>query len=409
MEFVKAKYYVESELPLEKAAQVIAAEQSTGTWVDVSTKPSDLDARLAARVVGVDEEKGTCDIDFPLEIFEISNIPQFLATVAGNLFGLEPVKNVKLLDIELPKSFAREFKGPRFGIEGIRKLVGTERDGRPHIGTIIKPKVGLNPKQTADVAYDAAMGGCDLIKDDETLTDQKFCPMEERLSGIMEKLDSVKQETGRTVLYAHNITSGLDIVERAERAVEGGANMLMIDVLTSGFSAIQAVRAEQALKVPIHVHRTMHGALTRNPRHGIAMTVISKLTRLAGGDQLHTGTVSGKMERSVEELVAMNDFLKGGFHGLKNVFPVASGGIHPLCVEPEVKTLGNDLVIQAGGGIHGHPDGTVAGARAMRQALDAVMSKIPLKEYAKDHKELARAIGKWGGDVSWSEIYEHGN
>lgn len=404
MEFVECTYYVESSLPIERAAMAIAAEQSTGTWTDISTKDEQVDESLGARVLEIEDAR--IKIGFPIKLFEIENIPQFLATVAGNLFGLGAIKNVRLLDIEFPKSFAREFKGPRFGIEGIRRMVGTESNRRAHVGTIIKPKVGLSPKETADVAYNAGIGGCDLIKDDETLTDQKFCPMLERIERVMEKIDKVKEESGRTVLYAVNITAGAEeILERADLAIEHGANMLMIDVLTAGFSALQTLRNDESVNLPIHVHRTMHGAITRNKRHGIAMLPLAVLVRLCGGDQLHTGTSAGKMESDVEEVKSINSFLKGDWHNFNSTFPVASGGLHPGVVPSEIEAFGSDLVLQAGGGIHGHPDGTIAGAKAMQQAVEAVMKKIPLEEYALEHSELARALEKWGGKVEWSDLY----
>ncbi len=395
MEFVECTYYVESSLPIERAARAIAAEQSTGTWTDISTKEKDVDERLGARVLGIDGSK--VKIEFPIDLFEVDNIPQFLATVAGNLFGLGALKNIRLLDIKLPKSFVREFKGPRFGIEGVRKKVGTVSDGRAHIGTIIKPKVGLSPKETAEVAYNAGTGGCDLIKDDETLTDQAFCPMVERLEKVMERMDKIKEESGRTVLYAVNITVGAEeILERADLATEHGANMFMIDVLTAGFSALKTLREDKSVNLPIHVHRTMHGAITRNKKHGIAMLPLAVLVRLCGGDQLHTGTATGKMERDVEGVKEINDFLKSDWHGFKTVFPVASGGLHPGLVPYEINAFGKDVVLQAGGGIHGHPDGTIAGAKAMRQAVDAARKNIPLEKYALEHPELMRALEKWG-------------
>ena len=404
MDLVECDYHIESILPIERAAAALAAEQSTGTWTDISTKPSGVDQRLAGRVLNIEGTVAT--IGFPVEIFEIENIPQFLATVAGNLFGLGAIKNVRLLDLRPPKSFVREFKGPRFGIEGVRKMVGTEKDGRPHVGTIIKPKVGLDPEETAEVAYKAGMGGVDLIKDDETLTDQSFCPMDERLHRVMEKMDLIKQETGRTVLYALNVTAGTeDLLDRADHAAENGANMLMIDVLTTGYSALQSLRKDDSVKLPIHVHRTMHGAITRNRRHGIAMMPIAVLVRLCGGDQLHTGTARGKMDSDLEEVKRLNDFLKKDWFGLKSVFPVASGGLHPGAVPSEVDAFGRDLVLQAGGGIHGHPDGTAAGAKAMRQAVDATVDGTSLEDHAQDHKELARALEKWGKRVEWGDLY----
>lgn len=395
MEFVECTYYVESTISIEKTAIAIAAEQSTGTWTDISTTDKEIDDKLAARVLEINDP--IIKIGFPIDIFEIENIPQFLATVAGNLFGLGAIKNVRLIDIKLPKSFAKEFKGPRFGIEGIRKIVGTNSSRRPHVGTIIKPKVGLNPKETAKVAYNAGIGGCDLIKDDETLTDQKFCPLLERLDKVMEMIDRIKDETGRTVLYAVNITVGAEeILERADLVIEHGANMLMIDVLTAGFSALQALRNDDSINLPIHVHRTMHGAFTRNKKHGIAMLPLAILTRLCGGDQLHTGTAAGKMEGKILEIKEINNFLRSDWHDFKKTFPVASGGLHPGVVHYEIEAFGNDIILQAGGGIHGHPDGTIAGAKAMQQAVDAVIRNIPQQEFAKSNIELEKALEKWG-------------
>jgi len=397
--YVVALYYVESSLDLVEAGVRIAEEQSIGTWTEVSTLTEGAQ-RLAAKVFKSVEKSpgsGLVWVAYPLELFDLeSGVPNVLSVVAGNLFGLGSLRNVRLLDVEFPKDFVREFPGPKFGIEGVREIVGTLRDRRPHIGTIVKPKVGLNPKETAEVAYEAAVGGVDLVKDDETLTNQRFCPIKDRLPAVMEALDRVREETGRTVLYALNITARPDrLLETADWAVESGANMLMVDVLTVGFSAIRMLAEDPSIKVPIHVHRTMHAAITRNPRHGIDMMVIAKLVRLVGGDQLHTGTAAGKMESNVERLKEINSFLRSDWHGLKTVFPVASGGIHPALVPRNVRVLGRDIVIQAGGGIHGHPMGTRAGAKAMRQAVEAVMAGVPLEEYAKTYPELRAALEKW--------------
>jgi ribulose-bisphosphate carboxylase large chain len=222
----------------------------------------------------------------------------------------------------------------------------------------------------------------------------------------MEQIDKIKEESGRTVLYAVNITSGAEeILNRADHAKEHGANMLMIDVLTAGFSALQALRNDASVNLPIHVHRTMHGAITRNKKHGIAMLPLAILVRLCGGDQLHTGTARGKMESDFNEVVEINTYLRSNWYDFKTTFPVASGGLYPGVVPSEIKAFGNDLILQAGGGIHGHPDGTVAGAQAMRQAVDAVMKRISLETYASDHTELARALQKWGRNVEWGELY----
>ncbi len=396
-----ATYYFKPKAGVtpEYAAHAISEEQTTGTWTDISTvneKTAYVHAFDGEVLEVVPSGNGfQTKLSFPCEIFEPGNIPQYLSVIAGNLFGLGKLDAVRLLDIDIPEGL--DGTGPKFGFEGVRKLCGTDITRRPHVGTIIKPKVGLTPKDTADVAYQAAIGGVDLIKDDETLTDQKFCPLMSRLEMVMEALEKAKEETGRQVLYALNVTTGGDrILEVASNAVKAGANMLMVDVLTSGFSAVQCLAADPSINVPIHVHRTMHGALTRNPEHGIAMRPIAKLVRVCGGDQLHTGTVSGKMGGKAAEILGDNAALTRPAGKLLPVFPVASGGLHPGKVNAEITTLGNEIVLQAGGGIHGHPDGTAAGACAMRQAVDAALLGISADEYAKTHIELRKALEKWG-------------
>lgn len=396
---VTAIYYFEPETGTtpEFAAQAIADEETTGTWTDLSTR-TDYVERLDGRVLSLKPSGDgyITEILYPAEIFEPGNISQYLSVIAGNLFGLGRLKCVRLLDVDFPKELTR-FNGPNFGIKGVRKLIGTEKSKRPHVGTIIKPKVGLNPKDTAEVAYLAAIGGVDFIKDDETLTDQKFCPLFERVENVMSRLDDAMSETGRSILYAANVSERADkIVERARKAVDCGANAVMVDVITCGFSAVEALAQDPGINVPIHVHRTMHAAMTRNTKHGIAMRPIARLVRLAGGDQLHTGTVSGKMGHDPKDIIVDNKTLTDEYFGLNPVFPVASGGLYPGKVHAELSALGTEIILQAGGGIHGHPDGTKYGAMAMRQAVDAFMEGASPEEYAKTHRELRLAIEKWG-------------
>ena len=389
MALVRTTYHVESDMPLEKAAKEIAAEQSTGTWTDVPAE-REVHEKLGARVVSAKDD--VVVIDFPEEIFEPDNVPQILSVVAGNLFGLGGLKACKLLDVDFDP-ITKYYSGPEFGIEDVRKMLGAY--DRPLVGTIIKPKVGLSPRRTAEVAEQAALGGLDLIKDDETLTDQRFCPLEERLAAVMDKLNRVEDRTGKRTLYAVNVTCGADqIVERAELAVDLGANTVMVDILTAGFSAVQAL-TDVKVGVPIHIHRTMHGALTRGP-FGIAMPVIAKLTRMCGGTNLHVGTYAGKMERNVAEIDASRDVLREPWDRFKRVWPVASGGLYPQKVRANLDNYGVDCILQAGGGIHGHPDGTTAGVRAMFQAVEAWKEHKTLEEYAKAHKELAAALKQWG-------------
>jgi len=409
-EWVMAYYFVEGTegfSPLNVAA-AIAAEESTGTWTVVTTETKEIMREYGGKVVDLDGNYAK--VAFPLEIFEPGNIPQLLSIVAGNLFGLKAVKNARLLDIRLPRKYVREFKGPKFGVGGVRKIVGTE-DGRPHIGTIVKPKLGLSPERTAEVGYEAAVGGVDFIKDDETLTSTTFCPIEERLTRMMKALEKARKETGRTVLYSVNVTHDPGkMLERTEQMIGLGANMIMMDVVCCGFSALKELAESKSVTVPIHVHRAMHAAFTRDPKHGISMNVVAKLVRLAGGDQLHIGTVVGKMHGERPEVVATKDvcqmqttgevkhrLLEQEWYGFKPMFAVHSGGLHSGLVPELVETVGSrDIIINFGGGIHGHPDGTRAGAAAAKQAVEAFMKGVSLEEYAKTHVELHRALEKWG-------------
>jgi ribulose-bisphosphate carboxylase large chain len=402
--YILAKYYVESPLGLESAGIAIATEESIGTWTEITTTNDWVRNRLPAKVFrsSGSEDAGLVDIAYPLDLFDVetSGLANILSMVAGNLFGLTAITNVRLVDVEFPRSVVEQYPGPRLGIEGVRKLVGTDSNPRPHLGTIVKPKVGLNPEQTAKVAYEAAMGGVDFIKDDETLVNQAFCPLEARVSKVMEALDRVKSETGRTVLFAVNISSTPDrMVKHAETAMDNGCNTLMLDIIILGFPLVEWFLKTYDFKVPIHMHRAMHAAFTRNPKHGISMLPIAKMARMLGGDQLHTGSGAGKMgsdaERS-QELGKIISFLRSDWFGKKRTFPVASGGIHPGFVPANYRLFGTDFVINAGGGIHGHPQGTRAGAMAMKQAIEASVKGIALDDYAKTHKELEVALEHWG-------------
>lgn len=405
-QYITCEYYFETDLPVTNAANAIAAEQSTGTWTKAITLSDDIFDRLGARVTDI-QDLGKKELDgeilnvarttvhYPLEEFsiEIGHIPQILSVIAGNLYGLLELKNVRLLNCRFPNSVIRKFPGPNFGIKGLRRVL--EREKKPLVGTIVKPKIGLDPKQTADYVYQCGIGGLTNSKDDETLVDQVFNPMEERVPAIAEAIDRVYEETGHRIVHAVNVSTYVkDIVEIAEIAVESGAKQIMLDVLTCGYSALQML-TEADLGVPLHVHRTFHGAFTRSPYHGMAMEVVSLLSRLSGGDGLHIGTFGvGKMHGDPTEDKASQNILLEDI-GVKDVMPVCSGGMHPGLVEKLVSISGLDVQIQAGGGVAGHPDGILGGARAMSQAVDAVSKGVPLDRYAESHEELRKALAKW--------------
>ena len=384
-------FYVEPlGISLKEAAGGVAAESSVGTWTELTTIKPYVE-KLAARVFSI--EGNNIRIAYPIELFEQGNMPNILSSVAGNVFGLRALKNLKLTDIQLPKELVHSFNGPKYGITGIRKLLNIH--DRPLVGTIIKPKLGLKTVDHAKVAYDAWVGGCDVVKDDENLSSQSFNPFEERVLATLEMRDRAEDETGEKKVYMVNVTSETEeMLKRVQFVVDHGGRYLMIDILTCGFSALQTVR-EHDFGLVIHAHRAGHAAFTKNPLHGISMKVIAKVARIIGVDQLHVGTVVGKMSETREEVAENCEALKTGMYGVKEVLPVASGGLYPSLVPALMGFFGKDFVIQAGGGIHGHTDGTVAGAKAMRQAVDASLKGMSLEEYAKSHKELQVALNLW--------------
>jgi len=384
-------FYVEPEgISLKEAAGGVAAESSVGTWTELTTIKPYVE-KLAARVFSIDGNNFR--VAYPRELFEPGNMPNILSGIAGNVFGLRALKNLRLNDIHLPTELVRSFKGPKYGITGIRKLLNVH--GRPFVGTIIKPKLGLKTADHANIAYDAWVGGCDIVKDDENLSSQKFNPFDDRVVATLEMRDHAEEETGEKKAYMANITAETEeMLKRAQFVKDHGGRYIMIDILTCGFSALQTVR-DHDFGLVIHAHRAGHAAFTKNPKHGISMRVIAKVVRVIGVDQLHVGTVVGKMSETKEDVSENCEAITSELGGLKKVLPVASGGLYPSLVPALMKFFGNDFVIQAGGGIHGHTDGTVAGARAMRQAVDATLQTVSLKEYAKSHKELQVALNVW--------------
>lgn len=389
-----AYYYVEpSGISLQEACENIAAESSIGTWTDLSTMKPEIAQELKPHIFELDEEENLVGISYPAELFEKSNMPQVLSSIAGNIYGMKILDNLRLVDFYFPREFTRSFSGPDFGIDGVRNVLGVK--DRPLVGTIVKPKVGLPSKEHAEVAFESWVGGCDIVKDDENLTNQPFNRFKDRIPETLEARDKAEEETGEKKIYMPNITSECnEMLERADYVKEHGGRYIMLDIVTLGFSAVQTVR-QANLGMVIHAHRAMHAALTRNERHGLSMLALAKMARIVGVDQLHIGTVVGKMEGDKKQVTGIQKGITEQMHGLKPVFPVCSGGLHPGMVPELMHIMGQDIIIQAGGGIHGHPDGTRKGAVAMRQAVEATIDEIELKEHVKTHEELKKALEKW--------------
>ena len=382
------------------AAGALAAESSIGTWDPGLTTMTGEERQYGARVIKLDEAKKLVWIAYPPELFEFGNLSQLLSSVVGNVYGLKEVQKLRFVDIEMPEGFVRSFRGPQLGIEGVREMTGI-RD-RPILGTIVKPKLGLSSENWAKAAYNAWRGGIDFVKDDENLTSMKFNGFYERVDRVMEAKKKAERETGEKKLYFCNVSAPVtEMKRRADYVIGRGNDYVMIDVLTVGWSAVQEMRDFlDGRGIGIHAHRAMHGAFSRLDEHGIDMLPVSKWIRMAGADTLHAGTLgAGKMfaEGGRSHARVIYDMLRGDMHGLRTTFPVASGGMHPgvlHLVWDAAETA--DFCAAAGGGVHGNPLGSEAGARAMRQAVDAYQKGIPVEEHAKKHEELAAAVKRWG-------------
>lgn len=375
-----------NRISIRKAAEMIAAESSTGTWTQVPKEKK----KLRAKVINI---KGNyVKVSYSQELFEPGNIPQILSSIAGNVFGMKAIRSLKLEDVKWPSKLMKSFSGPKFGIKGVRRLLKIPK--RPLVGSIIKPKIGLNEKEHAKRAYQTWIGGIDIVKDDENLSSLSFNRFEKRIIETLKMRDKAQKQTGEKKIYMPNVTAETnEMLKRAKFVKRQGGEYIMVDIITTGWSALQTLRNVN-LNLVIHAHRAGHAILTRGD-YGISMKVIAEISRLIGVDQLHTGTIFGKMEGSNKEVADIDNFLRSKWDRIKTVFPVASGGLHPNHVPKLVKTLGKDIIIQAGGGVHGHPLGSTAGAKAMRQAVEATMKNISLKEYAKKNKELKLALNKW--------------
>jgi ribulose-bisphosphate carboxylase large chain len=393
---------------LKAAAVNTASESSIGTWTDVTTYKERI-KKLRPILFSINNKTKEVKIAYPEELFEPGNMPGILSSICGNVFGMKSLDYLRFEDVTFTKKIIKSFPGPKFGISGLRKITKVKK--RPLLGTIVKPKVGLNAKEHAKVAYEAWIGGCDFVKDDENLVSMKFNKVEDRFKETLKMKRRAEKETGEVKLYAANITSEtLEAIRRAKLVNKYKGNYHMVDILTMGFAGIQTIR-NQNFGLPLHGHRAMHAAITRIPYHGISMLAIAKFSRLCGIDSLHIGTAGvGKMEGGAEKVVAIekeiesakvkpnpkHNVLAQDWYGIKPALAVASGGMWPGGVPTVVKRMGKDVLINMGGGIHGHKDGTRIGATAGRQAIEATMQGISLKDYAKTHKELAQAIKQWG-------------
>ena len=413
---VLATYLIETPHSLEHAAAVLAGEQSSGTFVSVPGETNELKERFGAQVLRIEPlesvstpslpgskaprgegapvyRRGRVQISWPLHNFGPS-IATLMSTVAGNLYELQELSGVRLVDLELPPAFAERYPGPGFGIAGTRRLAQVE--GRPLIGTIVKPSIGLSMESLGALVRDLATAGLDFIKDDELQADPPYAPFAQRVEAVMSQIDRVADATGRKTMYAFNITGDIDHMLRAHDLVkQRGGTCVMININSVGFSALAHVRRH--CELPIHGHRAQFGALARHPLLGVGYTAWQKVCRLAGVDHLHVGGFNSKFyETNGEVAQSMRDCLTPLFGDYRVMPAISSAQWAGLAAPIYATTNTTDVLHLAGGGIIAHPGGTAAGVLSMQQGWEAALAGVPLDEYARTRPELRAAIDKFG-------------
>ncbi|MBI5425234.1 MAG: ribulose-bisphosphate carboxylase large subunit family protein [Opitutae bacterium] len=412
MERVTATYLIETALPVEKAAATLAGEQSSGTFVAVPGETEELKQRFAARVEAIKPldtvampaiptgrapaasyRRAEVKVSWSIENFG-TNLPTLVSTLQGNLYELAQFSGLKLMDFDVPPSFAAKFRGPAFGIAGTRRLTGVE--GRPLIGTIIKPSIGLSPAQTAEMVRVLVEAGIDFVKDDELMADPPHSPFDARVDAIMRVINDHAQRTGKKVMYAFNISDELDAMQRHyDKVVASGGTCAMISINSVGLAATKKLCDRGELS--IHGHRNGWGMLNRHPLLGIEFPAYQKLQRLAGVDQLHVNGIANKFWENDDSVVRSIASCRASEPLGKPLLSVVSsgqwGGQAP---ETWRRTQTVDLLYMAGGGIQAHPDGAAAGVRSLQLWWEAAVAGLTVEQAVAIHPLLAKSQAKFG-------------
>src|SRR5438874_510342 len=410
-----------------EAAAAVAGESSTATWTVVWTDRLTDHKHYQAKAYRVDAVPGTdqfiARIAYDIDLFEEGSIANLTSSIIGNVFGFKALKSLRLEDMRIPLHYIKTFQGPAHGIVMEREYL--DKFGRPLLGATVKPKLGLSAKNYGRVVYEALRGGLDFTKDDENINSQPFMRWRDRFGYVMEAVSRAEAVTGEVKGSYMNVTAGTmeEMYERAEFAKEIGSIVIMMD-LTVGYTAMSSMsRWARKNGMLLHLHRAGHGTYTRQKTHGVSFRVIAKWCRLLGVDHIHAGTVVGKLEgdpnmvrgyydvcreNHVPENPQNGIYFDQDWVGLGAVMPVASGGIHAGQMHQLLHYLGEDVILQFGGGTIGHPMGVAAGAEANRLATEAMiqarnegrdyMKEGPdiLKKAAKHSAALASALEVWG-------------
>ncbi|MGF3026808.1 ribulose-bisphosphate carboxylase large subunit family protein [Methylobacterium aquaticum] len=409
---IEADYLLETASDPRRVAETMAGEQSSGTFLPVPGETPELKARSAARVerlevldetIAAPSLPTTAAIDpaalrrarvtlsWPIETLGPS-LPNLLATLAGNLFELRAVTGLRLLDIRLPQAFAEVYPGPRFGVAGTRRLAGVE--GRPIIGTIIKPSVGFGPDETAALVRTLCEGGIDFIKDDELQADGPHCPFEARARAVMRVVNDHAERTGKRVMVAFNLTGEIDQMRRRHDLVRDlGGTCVMASLNSVGL--VGMIELARMSELPIHAHRNGWGYLSRHPLLGWSYVAWQKIWRLAGADHMHVNGLDNKFSEDDDSVVASARTCLTPLFPDKPclAMPVFSSGQTVRQAPGTYAALGStDLIVTAGGGIVAHPGGPGEGVAAFRQAWEAAVAGLPLTDHARTHPALAQAL-----------------
>lgn len=387
-----------------KKALSIAVGLTVGSWTELpEAQKADMEKHLGKVLsihvhepenAALGERYADIQIAYP-DINFSRDLPALLVTVFGKL---SMDGKIKLLDLDVSETFASAFPGPKFGLNGVRDLLGVH--DRPLLMSIFKSVVGYDLANLQDQFYKQALGGVDLIKDDEILFENPLTPLEKRVEACMDAARRAEAETGQKLLYAVNLTGPTSqLAANARKAIDAGANALLFNVLAYGYDVLHELSSDKSINVPIAAHPAMAGAMYPSPHYGIsASLLLGKLMRLAGADLVLFPSPYGSVVMPKEENLAVKDALLAPLHGLRTSFPVPSAGIHPGLVPLILKDFGTDVVVNAGGGIHGHPMGTAAGGHAFRQAITATLNGVALRDAAVQagNEPLQAAINAWG-------------
>jgi 2,3-diketo-5-methylthiopentyl-1-phosphate enolase len=407
MSQVIATYVIHDEKDIKKKAEGIALGLTVGTWTDLPLLEQEQLRKHKGEVVHIQEleeserinhyfgkrlKRAIVQIAYPTVNFS-ADIPALLTTVFGKL-SLDG--EVRLLDITFPDEWKRQFPGPRFGIDGIRQKVHVY--DRPLLMSIFKGIIGRDIAYLTEQLKQQALGGVDLVKDDEILFDSDSLPFEKRITAGKAALNEVYEQTGKRTLYAVNLTGKtFELKEKAKRAMELGADVLLFNVFAYGLDVLQGLREDKEITIPIMAHPAFSGALTPSEFYGVKTSLLlGKLLRLAGADFVLFPSPYGSVALDKEEALGIAKALTDESEPLKQAFPVPSAGIHPGLVPLLFRDFGVNSVVNAGGGIHGHPDGAAGGGKAFRAAIDAALAGRSLYEAARENEALQKAIDLWG-------------